>query len=219
MHGMIDVTSIGGIALGVLVTLGAMSVASIGILLERSWSFRLGRRQSRRCATELAWLLRQGKVPEALAAAEAANRSPVARVLAAGLVEWQYQTRVGEDPTSAAVAAREATRQAASMAVAELRRGLSALATIGATAPFVGLLGTTFGIINAFRSIATTGASNMATISGGISEALITTAFGLFVAIPAVWAYNALSGRVEGFAAEMDRSGYQLVDHLLKQAH
>jgi biopolymer transport protein ExbB len=215
---VIDPRSIGPVALGVLVTLLVMSVASIGIMVERASSYRLSRRQSRACAADMARLLQQGKLAEALAVADAAPKSHVARVLAAGLLEWQYQSRVGGDPEPAAMAAREATRQAASNAVGDLRRGLSGLATIGSTAPFVGLLGTTVGIINAFQKIAVTGAGNMGVISGGISEALVTTAFGLFVAIPAVWAYNALSGRVEAFAVEMDRSGYQLVDHLLKSS-
>jgi biopolymer transport protein ExbB/TolQ len=113
--------------------------------------------------------------------------------------------------------ARTAVRHAASETVGDLRRGLVALGTIASTAPFVGLFGTTFGIINAFSSMAKSGSTNMAVISGGISEALITTAFGLFVAIPAVWAYNALGGRVERFASEMERSGDQLVLFLARR--
>jgi biopolymer transport protein ExbB/biopolymer transport protein TolQ len=213
----IDPRNLGPVALGVLGTLLVMSVASIGIMLERTWSFRLSRRQTRTCGAELQRLLRQGKLEDALAAAAAAGRSHVARVLHAGLQEWQYQARSGEDADDAAHAAREATVQAASAVAADLRRGLPALATIGSTAPFVGLLGTTFGIINAFRAVAITGSGNVTAISAGISEALVTTAFGLFVAIPAVWAYNALSHRVDGFALEMDRSGYLLVSHLRRQ--
>ena len=144
MHGT-DLRSVGPVALGVLATLLVMSVVSIGIMVERAWSYRVSRRQSRSCAAEMARLLRQGKLPEAMAVAEATRRSHVARVLAAGLLEWQYQARVGGDPEPAAMAAREATRQAASDAVGDLRRGLSALATIGSTAPFVGLLGTVIG--------------------------------------------------------------------------
>jgi biopolymer transport protein ExbB/biopolymer transport protein TolQ len=217
MNGM-ELVGIGPVAIGVLVALLFMSVASIGIMLERTWSFRTSRRQSRSCGAELQHLLREGKLDEALAAADSSRRSHVARVLSAGLQEWQLQARVGEDAETAALSAREATRQAALAATADLRRGLAALATIGSTAPFVGLFGTTFGIIDAFRSMAITGSNNMAAISVGISEALVTTAFGLFVAIPAVWAYNALSGRVEDFVLEMERSGYQLVSYLLKQA-
>jgi biopolymer transport protein TolQ len=109
---------------------------------------------------------------------------------------------------------RQALEFASLVRVADLRRGLSVLATIGATAPFVGLFGTTFGIINAFRAIAITGSTNMAVISSGVSEALITTAFGLVVAVPAVWAYNAFLGRVQSFQVELDRGRYVLLSYL-----
>src|SRR5207237_14717 len=73
---------------------------------------------------------------------------------------------------------------------AELKRGLSSLATIGSTAPFVGLLGTVIGILTAFKKINETKAAGLASVAGGISEALVTTAVGLFVAIPAVMMFN-----------------------------
>ena len=100
---------------------------------------------------------------------------------------------------------------------AEMKRGLSGLATIGSTAPFVGLFGTTFGIINAFSGMALTGSGGIAAISAGIAEALITTAFGLFVAVPAVWAYNYFAGKVEGFNVEMDNSSSELLDYFIKK--
>jgi biopolymer transport protein ExbB/TolQ len=98
-----------------------------------------------------------------------------------------------------------------------MRRGLGVLATIGATAPFVGLFGTTFGIINAFESMALTGAGGIGAVSAGIAEALVTTAFGLFVAVPAVWAYNYFSGRLEGFHVEMESSCSELLDYFVEQ--
>src|SRR5262245_22955902 len=130
-----DPRSLGPVALGVLGTLLVMSVASIGIMLERVWSFRLSRRETRSYGAELQRLLRQGKLEDALAASAAAGRSHVARVLHAGLQEWQFQARSGEDADGAALAARQATLQAAVAMAADLRRGLSALATIGSTAP------------------------------------------------------------------------------------
>jgi biopolymer transport protein ExbB/biopolymer transport protein TolQ len=81
----------------------------------------------------------------------------------------------------------------------------------------VGLFGTTFGIINAFSGMALTGSGGIAAISGGIAEALITTAFGLFVAVPAVWAYNYFGGKVEGFNVEMDNSSSELLDYFIKK--
>ena len=101
---------------------------------------------------------------------------------------------------------------------ADLKRGLSGLATIGATAPYVGLFGTTFGIINAFSGMALTGSGGIAAISAGIAEALITTAFGLFVAVPAVWAFNYFNGKVEAFNVEMDNSSSELLDYFIKKS-
>jgi len=98
-----------------------------------------------------------------------------------------------------------------------MKRGLGGLATIGSTAPFVGLFGTVVGILNAFRSIASNKATGLGAVAGGISEALVTTAIGLFVAIPAVMMYNYLSGRVEAFDVEMDNSSSELVDYFLKR--
>src|SRR5262245_13552528 len=212
--------SLHGVALGVIITLFVMSVVSIGIMLERWWVFRNAARQSRRYAETLSRLIRQGKLQEAVVASggEEVKHSHLARVLVAGLQEWQYQREAGKaDPETAGLAAKEALRQAASLCVTELRRGLDAVATIGSTAPLVGRLGTTFGIIDAFAGMGITGAGSIGVISTGISEALVTTAFGLFVAIPAVWAYNFFLSRVEGFSVEMDRSGYQLIDHLMKR--
>jgi biopolymer transport protein ExbB/biopolymer transport protein TolQ len=198
-----------------------MSVLSIGIMIERWWILRQAARQSRFCAQDVARLLKLGRLTDALAAASGATvrHSHLARVIAAALAEWQYQLEHDASDTEAAgLAAKEAARHAAALSLAELRRGLSALATIGSTAPFVGLFGTTFGIIDAFRAMALTGSGSMGAISAGISEALVTTAFGLFVAVPAVWAYNFFLGRIEGMGVEMDRSAYQLVDHLVKRA-
>jgi biopolymer transport protein ExbB/TolQ len=99
----------------------------------------------------------------------------------------------------------------------ELKKGISSLATIGTTAPFIGLFGTVYGIIHAFQSMATTGSGGLASVSGGISEALITTAFGLFVAIPAVWIFNVFTGRVDYFVLEMNNSSSEMVDFFIKK--
>jgi biopolymer transport protein ExbB len=98
-----------------------------------------------------------------------------------------------------------------------LKRGISSLATIGSTAPFVGLLGTVIGIINAFRGIATEKSAGLGAVSAGISEALLTTAVGLFVAIPAVWMYNFFTARLEAFDVEMGNSSSELIDYFLKR--
>src|SRR5690606_11770911 len=108
---------------------------------------------------------------------------------------------------------RRAIQRATALTAADLKKGVSVLATIGSTAPFVGLLGTVIGVINAFVGIASAGGSSgIGAVSAGIAEALIETALGLFVAIPAVWFYNYLTGRIEHFNVEMDNSSSELVD-------
>src|SRR5207247_11080997 len=109
-----------------------------------------------------------------------------------------------------------ALRDCMSETLIELKRGLGFLATIGSTAPFIGLFGTVVGIINAFRSIAATGSGGMSVVSGGIAEALVSTALGIFVAIPAVVAFNGFTGKLENFHVEMNRASSQLVKGLLK---
>jgi biopolymer transport protein ExbB/biopolymer transport protein TolQ len=133
-------------------------------------------------------------------------------------MEWDLLLQGPADPEGAAFATREALQQTSASVLAEMRQGLQVLATIGSTAPFVGLFGTTFGIMDAFASMAITGSGGIGVIAAGISEALVTTALGLVVAIPAVWAYNYFLGRIDGFGIEIDRSGYQLVRHLLQAA-
>jgi len=212
--------NVGTVALGVIGTLLAMSILSIAIIVDRTWIYRRAARHSRLYARDASRLLRLGQLREAqeLARRPGVRESHLARIVAAGLEEWEQEVP-GEDAESHLEVVRTAVRHAASDSLGELRRGLVTLGTIASTAPFVGLFGTTSGIINAFRAIGVTGSTNMGAISSGISEALITTAFGLFVAIPAVWAYNALGGRVERFATELDRTSDQLMLLLARRAH
>jgi len=99
-----------------------------------------------------------------------------------------------------------------------LKRGVSGLATIASSAPFVGLFGTVAGIINAFQGISTQKSTGLGAVAGGISEALVTTAIGLFVAVPAVWAFNYFTGRIEAFDVEMGNSSSELIDYFLKRS-
>jgi biopolymer transport protein ExbB/biopolymer transport protein TolQ len=112
---------------------------------------------------------------------------------------------------------RRSIQRATALTANDLKKGVSALATIGATAPFVGLLGTVVGVINAFTGIASTGSGGIGAVSAGIAEALVETALGLLVAIPAVWFYNYLTGRIEYFNVEMDNSSSELVDYFIKK--
>ena len=212
----------GGVAWAVVIVLFIMSMYSIAVMIERYWTYDKATKQSRHYAVEVARFLKQGKIKEAVDASHGTGfkHSHLAYVLAVGLKEWQYQQEVGEverDRDSAVDAAKRAIQRSTAVKLADLKRGLSGLATIGSTAPFVGLFGTTFGIINAFSGMALTGSGGIAAISAGIAEALITTAFGLFVAVPAVWAYNYFSGKVEDFNVEMDNSSSELLDYFIKK--
>jgi biopolymer transport protein ExbB/TolQ len=203
--------TLGLVAWGVIGTLLVMSVVSVAIIVERWWVYRRANRQSKTCALEASRLLRAGLLREAQALTSKPNvrDSHLARVLATGLREWDGEWQDGEQAVRVETV-KTAVRHATQESIGDLRRGLVLLGTIASTAPFVGLFGTTFGIINAFAAMKG-GAGDLGKISGGISEALITTAFGLFVAIPALWAYNGLGGRVERFASELDRAGDQLL--------
>jgi biopolymer transport protein ExbB len=200
----------GGVAWGTVFVLTIMSIYSIGVMIERYWTYSKATKQSRKYAPEVARFLKQGKIKEAIDSSHGVEvkYSHLAKVLVVGLQEWQYQQEMGE---------AERDKDATAVNLADMKRGLSGLATIGATAPFVGLFGTTFGIINAFSGMALTGSGGIAAISAGIAEALITTAYGLFVAVPAVWMYNYFNGKVEGFNVEMDNSSSELLDYFIKK--
>ena len=137
----------------------------------------------------------------------------------AGLQEYQFQQESGANLSREDLVdtVRRAIQRASALTANDLKKGVSSLATIGATAPFVGLLGTVVGIITAFQGIAATGSGGLGAVSAGISEALVETALGLVVAIPAVWFYNYLTGRIEYFNVEMDNSSSELVDYFIKK--
>ena len=107
-------------------------------------------------------------------------------------------------------------QRASFVELARLKRGIGILATVGSTAPFVGLFGTVVGIINAFKSIGASGGGGINVVAGGIAEALVATAFGLLVAIPAVWAYNALTTKVEGLSLDLDNASAELIEIFLR---
>jgi len=201
----------------VVVILFIMSGWSIGVMIDRWMAFSAARKQSRAFAPAVAGALREGKIDEAIRVAERNKKSHLAKVVTAGLQEFKAHGENVDIPGEQIEASRRALERAEAIVHAELKRGLGGLATIGATAPFVGLFGTVVGILNAFRGIAENKATGLGAVAGGISEALLTTAIGLFVAIPAVMMYNYLSGRVEAFDVEMDNSSSELIDYFLKR--
>jgi biopolymer transport protein ExbB len=204
-------------AKAVVVLLAVMSMWSFGVMVDRYIAFSQARKQSREFAPAVAGCLREGKIEEAISVAEQNKRSHLAKVVVAGLQEYRSQGASTELSGEHIESSRRACERAEAIVNAELKRGLSGLATIGATAPFVGLFGTTIGIINAFQGMSTEQTAGLSAVAGGISEALIATAFGLFVAVPAVWAYNAFTNRVESFQIEMTNSSSELLDYFVKK--
>jgi biopolymer transport protein ExbB len=209
--------SMGWLARVVVIILFIMSGWSIGVMIDRWMAFSAARKQSRAFAPQVAGALKNGNIEEAIKIAERNKKSHLAKVVVAGLQEFRAHGESSDIPGETIEASKRALERAEAIVHAELKRGLGGLATIGSTAPFVGLFGTVVGILNAFRGIASSKATGLAAVAGGISEALVTTAVGLFVAIPAVMMFNYLTGRVEAFDVEMDNSSSELVDYFLKR--
>jgi len=201
----------------VVIVLFIMSAWSIGVMIDRLIAFNGARKQSRAFAPAVAGALREGKLDEAVKIADRYNKSHLAKVVVAGLQEFRAHQLSTEIPGEEIEASKRALERAEAIVHAELKRGISSLATIGSTAPFVGLFGTVIGIINAFRGISSEKSTGLGAVAGGISEALVTTAVGLFVAIPAVWMFNYFTNRVEAFDVEMGNSSSELIDYFLKR--
>jgi len=211
-------TQMGTLAKAVVIAMFIMSAWSIGVMIDRLMAFSAARKQSRQFAPAVAGALREGKLDEAIKIADRYKKSHLAKVVVAGLQEFQAHQGGSEISGEEIEASRRALERSEAIVHAELKRGVSALATIGSTAPFVGLFGTVVGIINAFKTMAAQKTPGIGAIAGGISEALVTTAIGLFVAVPAVWMFNYFTGRVDAFDVEMGNSSSELVDYFLKRA-
>src|ERR1043166_3096383 len=208
----------GALAKAVVIGLFIMSAYSIGVMIDRLMAYSAARKQSRQFAPAVAGALREGKLDEAVKIADRYKKSHLAKVVVAGLQEFQAHQGSADISGEEIDASRRALERAEAIVHAELKRGVSALATIGSTAPFVGLFGTVVGIINAFQTMAAEKSPGIGAIAGGISEALVTTAFGLFVAGAPVWMFNYFPGRVDAFDVEMGNSSSELIDYFLKRS-
>jgi biopolymer transport protein ExbB/biopolymer transport protein TolQ len=210
--------SMGNLAKGVVILMFAMSIYSIWVMVERFILFTQAKNQSLKLLGALSNVLTRGDYQQAIDITKKYKQSHLAKVIAAGLLEFEAVRRDKRtiDPEIPIEAARQGMDRTAMITIAEMKENLGVLATIGATAPFVGLFGTVVGIINAFSKMATSG-GGIASVSAGISEALVTTAFGLFVAIPAVWAYNYFQNRIDRFTVEMSNSGSEMAIYFLKE--
>jgi biopolymer transport protein ExbB/TolQ len=196
-------------------TMLLMSIACLVLAVERTITLLRSNQRSLRFAKQLAELLRDGDVHRAAHAELPEDAGHLGRVLSAAFRAYRSCPREDEDLTFESVA-RVLERQA-QREVHNMRRGVGALATIASTAPFVGLLGTVLGIVNAFDSMAEAGSGGLATISAGIAEALVTTAIGLLVAIPAVGVYNALQAFIDARAVDIAEASNELLELLARQ--
>jgi len=198
-----------------------MSMWWFGVGIERYYTFAQAKKQSKLYAPQVAKHLKEGRLKDALAVSQSKTYqySHLAKVVLAGLQEYSFQLDSGANLTRDDLVdtVRRAIQRATALTNNDLKKGIPALATIGATAPFVGLLGTVVGVINAFAGIGSTGSAGLGAVSAGISEALIETALGLVVAIPAVWLYNYFQNRVDRFTVEMSNSTSEMAMYFLKE--
>ena len=200
----------------VMFCLAVLSLFSVGMIVDKHCRFRSASRDSEMFKPVFKKFLHGGEIGELIDAVRQHQISHVAQVVSAGIHEYDGVRQSGGDPVASLELVTSTLRDSMSETLIQLKRGLGFLATIGSTAPFIGLFGTVVGIINAFRSIAATGSGGMSVVSGGIAEALVSTALGIFVAIPAVVAFNHFTGKIETFHVEMNRASTQLVNCLFK---
>ncbi len=202
----------------IIIIMLIMSVWAIAVGVERLIVYAKAKKQSQVLLRLISKLWQENKVEESvkLASDKRFKNSHLAKVLVAGLNELQFQKDSNASYAQQVDSAKRAIERATIKGVHEFKRGLSALATIGSTAPFVGLMGTVFGIINAFAAMSISGSGGIGTVAAGIAEALIATGVGIGVAIVAVWFFNALLNKVDIFTGEMANASSELIDHFIK---
>lgn len=222
MNGSIEIFGIAGeisvTGVVVVLILSLLSVWSLGVSMERLFVLARARRQSIAFARSVSPHLSQGRPLPAIEAARKFPHSHLARVVSAGLATFQQKSARGLSPAEVIEATGRALQRTAVQTTTELSRGVGSLATIATTAPFIGLFGTVIGIVHAFRDIAAAnGQGGFATVSQGIAEALLTTALGLVVAVPAAWMFNYLSQKIQSLSLEMESSSSELIDYFLER--
>jgi|GEM_PF-65130 len=201
-------------AITVVIILSLMSIYSIAIMIERYLTYRAAKQQSREFAPRVAQALKNDRIREAINISDKHKRSHLAMVVNSGLQELRAHEGTSDISGDEIEASKRALQRAITIKTAEFRRGLSGLATIGSTAPFVGLFGTVFGIINAFQRMKNAEVSGLDVVAGSISEALFMTVLGLAVAVPSVWLFNYFTGKVDGFIVEMKNSASELIEYV-----
>jgi biopolymer transport protein ExbB len=191
-----------------------MALASIAVVVERLIVLARQTVETRRFASEARPVMEAWDTGRLIEISERYSRSALARLVASAVRRFKRATEDGEGGVPAVELARREMARRREAISADLRRGLSVLATVGSVAPFVGLLGTVIGIITAFQTIASTGSGGLGAVSAGIAEALIVTALGLGVAIPAVLCFNYLTTRISALELSLERSAGELIDEM-----
>lgn len=210
--------AMGAVAKTVSILLISLSIVSLYLFIERQLTFNRAKTRSQFIAPKLAEMLKTGQIKEALGlASKKENKgSHLARVTAAGIQEFLSGKEAHLNHEEQINTAQRGCDRAANLFNQDLKRGLNVLATIATSAPFIGLFGTISGIINAFRSMSLTGSGGIGAVAGGISEALVTTAFGIGVAIIALWCHSLLNTKIEIYDAEMDNTSSQVIDFFIR---
>jgi biopolymer transport protein ExbB/biopolymer transport protein TolQ len=208
----------GGFAKFIIIVLAIMSVYSLTIAFQKYMKIKKSESATRKFAPQFSRAIQEENLDQAIALAEKNKDSHVSRVLGGALTEVKPLLRDRATITAADInSAERAVERQMMIVLAEFKRGSGVLGTVGATAPFVGLLGTTMGIVNSFQAMSMGGgAAGLTGIMAGIAEALIATAFGLLVAIPAVWFYNYFTTKTENLSVEMMYTSKELIDYLIK---
>ena len=210
--------AMGVVAKTVAIILILLSVITIYLFIERQLVFARARKKSLAVAPKLAELMKNGQLKEAMSlASKKENKvSHLARVTAAGIEEFLGAKETNLTVEEQIESAQRGCERARSLFTQELKRGLSIMATIATSSPFIGLFGTIFGIINAFRGMAMTGSGGIGAVAAGIAEALVTTAFGIGVAVIALWTFNSLNTKIEVYNIEMENTTSQIVDYFIR---
>jgi len=210
--------AMGAVAKTVAFILIALSIYSIYKLIERLLVFSRAKKTSVAVAPKLAELLKANNLKDALSLSSKKDYkgSHLARVTSAGIQAFVEGKDAKLGIEEQIECASRGSQRAKTLFSQELRRGLPILATIATSAPFIGLFGTIFGIINAFRGMQLTGSGGIGAVAGGIAEALVTTAVGIGVAVLALWVFNTLNSRIEIYDAEMENTSSQVVDFFIK---
>jgi len=215
--------SMGFVAKAVAFILFIMSMWSFGVAIERIFTYTQARNQSKMYAPQVAKHLKEGRLKDAIALSSSKNYrySHLAKVVLAGLQEYQFQQESGSSLTREDLmdTVRRSIQRASALTASDLKKGVSALATIGSTAPFVGLLGTVIGIIRSFHSLDQSQGKVTAGLMADIGEALVATAIGILVALPAVAAFNFFQRVIKTRLSRGSALGSEVVAHLLSEKH